>query len=231
MVLSLLSRSSETRKTTTVQTITLPSHYQDKPGEYPKCKGFALVTLADLHDVDVLMHAWPWNHPASRHNQDQKQTSSQQDDEIVRETAKFGLRTLSKSRWDQLKEEYLVYQRELLSELIAQNDGPSDFREANEATEPQSYDGYSETAHLAPRSSDPMVTTHASPYPLDCLVFVRSVHPETNKTTLRKLFSATFGDTSSNNGLDYIDYNKGMDSVRVSNVTFGDGWTYSRSFE
>jgi len=59
------------------------------------------------------------------------------------------------------------------------------------------------------------ITTLASPYPLNCLVFVRNIHPETNKTTLRKLFSTAFGVASSNNqaeGLDYVDFTKGMDS-------------------
>lgn len=67
--------------------------------------------------------------------------------------------------------------------------------------------------------SSRVVTTLASPYPLGCLLFVRNVHPETNKTTLKTLFSSglTAGGAEGGvlpEGIDYVDFNKGMDSVR-----------------
>ena len=37
-------------------------------------------------------------------------------------------------------------------------------------------------------------TTPSSPYPFDCLVLVRNVHPGTNKTTLKSLFAQAFQD-------------------------------------
>ena len=52
-------------------------------------------------------------------------------------------------------------------------------------------------------------------------MFVRNVHPETNKTTLRSLFLHARGPTGievgkkDDDGLDYLDYTKGMDCVCV----------------
>lgn len=62
-----------------------------------------------------------------------------------------------------------------------------------------------------------------TPYPVSCLVFVRNIHVGTNKTTLRALFANLSGSSSSQapnadqeNGIDYIDYSKGMDTVRLT---------------
>ena len=61
----------------------------------------------------------------------------------------------------------------------------------------------------------------SSPYPTNSLVFVRNIHPETNKTTLRKLLSTAFvaplaKGMALGGGVDYVDFNKGMDSVSLS---------------
>ena len=73
-------------------------------------------------------------------------------------------------------------------------------------------------------------TTPSSPYPLDCLVFVRTIHPGTNKTTLKSLFSQAFQDqdrsgqgherahTPTTAGPDYVDFRKGTDTVRVQSL-------------
>ena len=68
------------------------------------------------------------------------------------------------------------------------------------------------------RDNDMDTTSNVSPqtsetwtYPPNCLVFVRNVHPETNKTTLRSLLANAFG--GSVEKIDYVDYNKGLDSV------------------
>ncbi|KAG1801952.1 uncharacterized protein BJ212DRAFT_1304942, partial [Suillus subaureus] len=49
--------------------------------------------------------------------------------------------------------------------------------------------------------------------PLRLSVFARNLHLETNKTTLRALFATAFGSSPVNPaGIDYVDFNKGMDS-------------------
>ena len=65
-----------------------------------------------------------------------------------------------------------------------------------------------EPAIRTPTSSGPTLDASA-PYPYGCLVFVRGVHIETNKTTLKTLF----GRAVDGEGIDYVDYAKGMDSV------------------
>jgi len=210
LISSLLLQFGQALSLTRIQNITLPPHHRDKPGDQPNCKGFALVTLADEQDVQTLLEEWPWGRKPELHDK-----SSSTTDDYARESSKFGLRTLSKSRWDQLKDEYLAYQQKLLDELVAFNEGPVDHRLSNDIHFPE-HDEEQETTYQPepePKSADAAVTTFASSYPLNCLVFVRNIHPETNKTTLRKLFSAAFGATSAEN-LDYVDFNKGMDSVR-----------------
>lgn len=56
----------------------------------------------------------------------------------------------------------------------------------------------------------------SAPYPPNCLVFVRNVNSETNKTALRALFSAALlegGEDLPPDGIDYVDFNKGLDTV------------------
>ena len=66
---------------------------------------------------------------------------------------------------------------------------------------------------------DTVPVPSSASYPQGCLVFVRNVHPETNKTTLRALFSQAFYDSESSeisgDVVDYVDFNKGSETVRV----------------
>lgn len=129
----------------------------------------------------------------------------------MREARKYGSRTISKARWDALNEEYLLYKQYLVDEMA---------RTQTEMHHP----GEDATEHARGKPTavpDPNLqtqtaiqtqTTPSSPYPFNCLVFVRNIHPETNKTTLKSLFAQAFQDRS---GLDYVDFNKGMDTVRV----------------
>ena len=173
------------------------------------------MTLADQQDVESLLATWPWDKQSISHTHD----TPSLDDDYAREAAKFGLRTLSKSRWDQLKEEYLSYQRQLLDELVTYNEGSSDFRQGIDADIQEQVGEYDTASQPEYEQASTATTTLTSPYPLNCLVFVRNVHSETNKTTLRKLFSLAF-DAATSEGLDYVDFNKGMDSVRGLVILF-----------
>jgi hypothetical protein len=69
---------------------------------------------------------------------------------------------------------------------------------------------FDDSIPVSPRN----VITVSSSYSFGCLVFTRNLHPETNETTLRALFTATFKSSLlDTGGLDYVDFNKGMDSV------------------
>ncbi|KAI0758035.1 hypothetical protein C8Q74DRAFT_1452023 [Fomes fomentarius] len=199
----LLSSTGSSR----VQSITLPPHHLDRPGDVPKCKGFALVTLGDLEDAKRLVSEWPWYPRRTFASTNPGESST-----TLVEAVKFGFRALSKARWDELKEEYVAHRQRLLDEIAGARSTAHgydyDTDAAMEAEEP----GTVTEAPSQPQvglSLDP-----SAPFPPGCLVFVRNVHAETNKTTLKSLFSAhAFGGTSS--ALDYVDYNKGMTSCHL----------------
>ncbi|PCH40760.1 hypothetical protein WOLCODRAFT_71275 [Wolfiporia cocos MD-104 SS10] len=208
-----------------VQGVWLPPHHRDQPGDTPKCKGFALVTLAGTEDCQYLMERWPWTrtHTANSHS-DVNQRAG------VGDAIKYGFRTMSKTRWEQLKEEYLTYRQRLLDSIAcaAVDDAdeeakppelePCDHVEDASASVTEAIAGNTHTPPERPIPSTPLNLS----YPQGCLVFVRNVHPETNKTTLRTLFSQAFADASarvSKDGLDYVDFNKGMDTCYLRLAT------------
>lgn len=199
----LLSSTGSSR----VQSITLPPHHLDRPGDAPKCKGFALVTLGDLEDAKRIVSEWPWHPRRTSASTDTGESST-----TLIEAVKFGFRALPKARWDELKEEYVAHRQRLLDEIAGARSTAHgydyDTDAAMEAEEPGTATEAPSQPQVGP-SLDP-----SAPFPPRCLVFVRNVHPETNKTTLKSLFSAhAFGGMAS--ALDYVDYNKGMTSVRL----------------
>jgi len=96
------------------------------------------------------------------------------------------LRTLPKRRWDELKEEYLAYQKRMLDELVAFNDEsyavPAGTVQTPAFEQPQAGTAeheYEET--LGPPPTAQGGTTFESEFPLNCLAFVRNIHAESNK--------------------------------------------------
>lgn len=204
---------------TRIQGIFLPPHHQDQPGDHPKCKGFALVTLQYPSDINFLLHRWPW---------DRSLNATQATDGLgafpdALEASKFGFRTLPKTRWDELRDEYLAYRKRLVQEINA-------FEDAEALIHAPSASLAARKSLPAPPSRDvsevndaPLVDL-SSPYPINSLIFVRNVHIETNKTTLRKLFATAFVMPLKNgvvrsDGIDYVDYNKGMDTCYIRLAT------------
>ena len=142
--------------------------------------------------------------------------------------------------------EYLLYRQELVDEINMFQDeeevsvyggssrkggyaGEIHGQEEQEDTRRQNQFQVQNGAHIQSRSSrstaiaannsvDTAGIHFNSTYPL---VFVRNVHPETNKTTLRGLFLHARRPTGievgmkDDEGLDYLDYTKGMDCVCV----------------
>ncbi|KAI6034571.1 hypothetical protein BKA83DRAFT_4191928 [Pisolithus microcarpus] len=193
-----------------VQNVTLPPHYLDKPGDIPKCRGYALVTFSTTEQRDVLLRDWPWK----RRPYDPTEHETL---EVKKEAQRFGFRTISKMRWDQLNEEYVAYRQQLVDEIFEANKhAPSTYRAdiPSETDVPTRVRPEDEDVPIrAPASPPPggaPKTTIASPYPYGCLVFVKNIHPETNKTTLKALFAKAFAGKPT--GVDYVDFNKGMDS-------------------
>lgn len=181
---------------TFVQSVTFPSHHLASPHEPPRCKGFAFVILDSPALTDQLSRSYPWEGPHGKNL----------------EAARFGMRVLQKSSWTKLQAEYLTHRQSLLSQIAGDA----------AASEAQAIKWHGDTPELDHRhysvdgqASLPVTESqnHPSWYPRDCLVCVRKIHPDTNKTTLRALFSAIF--SSSGGTVDYVDFNKGIDSVSL----------------
>ncbi|KAF9234358.1 hypothetical protein BU15DRAFT_90007 [Melanogaster broomeanus] len=157
-----------------VQSVTLPPHYLDKPGDIPKCKGYALVTFSTRDESESLLQTWLWRRCLAP--VDRLDTHDIDMTLVDKEALKFGFRTMSKARWDQLNEEYLIYKQRLIDEM-------------GEADEP------------------PACTSCSSNRTW------RACSLSANKTTLKALFSQAFqAARCPANGLDYVDFQKGMDT-------------------
>ncbi|KAI5993638.1 hypothetical protein EDD15DRAFT_2388070 [Pisolithus albus] len=178
--------------------VALPPHYLDKPGDIPKCRGYALVTFSTTEQRNVLLRDWPWKrrpYDATGHGTL----------EVKKEARRFGFRTISKMRWDQLNEEYVAYRQQLVDEIFEAN------KHASSTYRPDIPSETDVPTRIRPEEEDIPIrgapkTTIASPYPYGCLVFVKNIHPETNKTTIKALFAKAFDGKST--GVDYVDFNK-----------------------
>lgn len=237
-IIQLISKLLSDKTFKQLQNITLLPHRKDKSEDVPVCKGFALVTLASIDVVELLLKAWPWNRLTSSgaeqndalHNQHPDTTLSTDEEtrrNLRNEAGRYGLRMLSKKSWEMKKAEYLLYRQQLVEEM---NQIQDDARGM-----PLAYasDGAKEVKKYTNTLDDKAGTSSASsnldindPYPYGCLVFVRNINSETNKTTLRSLFNrlCSMSDclTRPDDGgsIDYVDYNKGMDTVCTSLFTF-----------
>lgn len=158
------------------------------------------MTFSEVGEVERLIRDWPW---------DPLPYAGRGTDGPFEGAVKCGFRTLTKRRWDQLQEEYLLYRQRLLEEITTTFEG----NEAAVVTEVGASGGPA-LEHPTP-SNLPTSDTTFPPYPLSCLVLVQNIHSETNKTTLRALLSRALSGTAYTAGLDYIDYRKGTDSVRI----------------
>ena len=161
------------------------------------------------------------------------------------EATTSGLRILTKAKWEELRVEYLLYRQELVDEINKFQDedevevyGGGRKRkyvdeihdQEEQSTEEDSRRTVQEGTYIQSRSTkdtaiavnDSVGTASIHPnstYPPGCLVFIRNVHPQTNKTSLRNLFlharesTRIEGGKKDDDGLDFLDYTKGMDCV------------------
>ncbi|KAJ7264871.1 hypothetical protein B0H12DRAFT_1180152 [Mycena haematopus] len=197
-IIDLLPANSVTPDHNRIQRIWVPPHHSDDPGTEPKLKSFALVTFAKTEDAESLLTAWPWA---------RTRTCSELSS-VASEAIQFGFRTLSKARWDELNTEYLNYRTKILANIpeLENTDGPA----------PSAVQVKPEPKQRASPVEDPVVPVANMRYPPNCLVFVRNIHPETNKTTLRNFFAKV---VDGKEAIDYVDFNKGMDSCYLRLTT------------
>ncbi|KXN81845.1 hypothetical protein AN958_03614 [Leucoagaricus sp. SymC.cos] len=226
---------------TRIQGISFPSHYNDKSDTRPSCKGFALVTFAHISDCEHLKDRWPWLR-ASRSGSETAQCKPDGEKdaaatvtEATRVAHQYGFRVIAKGRWLLLKTEYLTYRQKLVEEMNVYQDtrqAPPGAARGSNPSNPHNSSGPTilpSTHVLTPDDSANTIPVGSlslsSPYPPNCLVFVKHVHPQTTKTSLRNLFSQAFRSPhtppSPENpaGLDYVDFNKGMDTCYLRLTT------------
>ena len=197
------------------QRIVFPSHHRDPAASFPICKGFALVTLSSKADVQALTYAWPWD--SEERTDTHATTEAEVNGQTVEERSARAnrLRICTRASWEELRAEYLLYRQRLINE-VNQHQDENEARWRKETTDRgrcKKSRGEDGSQGEQTRSTTPYEAgiRADSPYPTACLVFVRHVHPETNKTTLRTLFSQAWAEP--NVAIDYIDYSKNMDSV------------------
>ncbi|KIY43154.1 hypothetical protein FISHEDRAFT_62921 [Fistulina hepatica ATCC 64428] len=189
-----------------VQHVRFLSHHWDPQGSVPKRKGFALVTLSDPQDVSALLSAYPWDSSAKRTDPAPDERGSE--DSYWQAAREAGLRVLPKRWWVALNEEYQAYRARLLAD--AARDATTHV-EAHSARMSVDQNGKDEGQTQSPPASSRLMLS--SPFPYECLVLARNVHPDTNKTTLRKLFGHAYTDGDA--GIDYVDFIKGTDTCYV----------------
>lgn len=208
-----------------IQAITFPPHHSSQKETLSRYKGFAFVVMDSPSSVNALCDTYPWSpvdsappvQSATQQSTDKGGHQKHSPDPKA-EAIKFGTRMLSMSMWNKFKDEYLEYQRRILTvnkevngrELTGMPSSSTLEQETPVLVQNQT--GISKIRPLPPPAG--IEFSPRKTYPENCLVFVKNVHPETNKTTLRQLFASIL---SSPSLLDYIDFTKGTDSVNNLN--------------
>jgi hypothetical protein len=164
--------------------------------------------------------------------------------DVMTEANRFGLRALSKARWDELEKEYKEYKKRLLEQAadsasasgpgystrnIKRQDGEDraayDHHRDHRHERHQNWDNHTshqrgdrrDRRHDYEEEVEEEQSQEAPSYPPRCLLFVKNIDPETNKTTLKVLLGRAFGKGKGSKGgeIDYVDFSKGLDSVGI----------------
>ena len=169
------------------------------------------MTFSGTSSASALLEAWPWDRETFG------RTCGENVEAAWEGASRFGFRALSRGRWDQLQEQYMTYQQKLLDQIKSSFHPSLALLDPEATSFPPVHDESSHNRSSLPGQPGESAGQPQSVwYPPSCLIFVRNVHEETSKTILRTLFARrVFPEPSAahSDGLDYVDYNKGMDSV------------------
>ncbi|CAE6533749.1 unnamed protein product [Rhizoctonia solani] len=192
------------------------------PPHSGRFRGQAFVVFVTHELTHAFCKRWNWNTPQriSATKCPELKSGGRWSRDIAEETAEAcGFRSLSKSQWDKLKAEYLEHQSRVLKQAPRHpkvDKVPATSTENLPAPVPAQQPG---------QISAPRPTPHPPPFPPGILVFIKRLHPETNKTTLKTLFGR-----GAPNGVEYIDFQKGIDSAHVRLQTPADATLLTNYF-
>ncbi|KAJ4499077.1 hypothetical protein C8R41DRAFT_83332 [Lentinula lateritia] len=226
------------------------SSFHQIPKLRTKCKGFAFVVFSSVDEVDQFSATWKWERarsgpvpvPIKADTSPSLLPRASSASSHV-EARKHGFRGLPKAQWDALKDEYVAWRQKLLEQVLAEQDDDLDeemkYKIGSQWEEEEEYNesGNGQISHPiqsnVPQTSSsssanlPSSLTSLSPFPPNCLVFIRNIHAGTNKTTLRTLLSKALINGGVEKGIentqpqdisqciDYIDYTKGTDTCYI----------------
>ncbi|KAG8790409.1 hypothetical protein FRC12_011924 [Ceratobasidium sp. 428] len=179
-------------------------------------RGQAFVVFSTVEIAQAFCERWIWNpvetsRGAARSSGNASEKWDTED--AVAAATSAGFRSLTKARWDELKSEYLAHQARVLKQNLKSGRRPPVHND------PRSASPIPPTQLQTPMPSStplpkPPRTARPPPFPPGILVFVRRLHPETNKTTLKTLFGRAFPDGKSD-VIEYLDFQKGIDSAHI----------------
>ncbi|KAG8689454.1 hypothetical protein FRC11_002512 [Ceratobasidium sp. 423] len=177
------------------------------PPHSGRFRGQAFVVLATHELAHAFCKRWNWNisQRARMTKCPELKSGERWSREVAEQAAEAcGFRSLSKSQWDKLKAEYLEHQSRVLKRA------PRHPKVDKTPTTSTANPSAPVPAQQPSQASAPRPTPRPPPFPPGILVFVKRLHPETNKTTLKTLFGR-----GAPNGVEYIDFSKGIDSAHV----------------
>lgn len=121
-------------------------------------------------------------------------------------------------RWTELKDEYLAHRDVLIAKLNARSK-PEIAASSSSRILPNTNTGPAQPqlpGEVAWAATNNIGPTQREDYPRGCVVFVRNVHPGTNKTTLKKILCLPFAKKRYDGSeIDYVDWTRGLDSVSI----------------
>ncbi|KZP00279.1 hypothetical protein CALVIDRAFT_560864 [Calocera viscosa TUFC12733] len=230
-----VSPSTSTCNEPAIQHISFPPA-QNSRDQQEVFRGFAFLVFKTEELAQQFLKQWPWAVPRGENttliqsargdeeDEDDNHGSDDDDSEsnetatlaksnghpdIVEQAKRSRFRALSKADWLNLKSEYLAEQRRLL-ELSRPQPAAAVTQSHKNGTAPT-------PSAQKPKPVDqplkrPMIETPS--YPMGCLVFARGLPAQTNKTALKAIFASAFGGDKLD-GVDYVDWTKGMDMVLI----------------
>ncbi|KAF8602637.1 hypothetical protein BDV93DRAFT_545262 [Ceratobasidium sp. AG-I] len=192
-------------------------------------RGQAFVVFSSPELARSFSERWVWSPPPvseRKHEEksgDAKGAESWTTKAAVEAAMISGLRSLARARWDELKSEYLEHQARVLRQGPKRqhnNHAPTPSTSTTTPNEPSSQTNTvqapsTQNVTQAPVPIRPQQYAPAPTFPPGILAFARRLHPETNKTTLKTLFGRAFEGEGGAEAIEYLDFQKGVDSAHI----------------